>query len=280
MAGADASAQEPEKPAADFRVITFNTAVGNPKIKTDQRDFLKLPFYREIIEGAESAPILALQEVGPAQAKALKEAAKGGHFSLIHISRPGQGNALLVPARFKLLRRRRRYFIGSQLRALVMAVWRAIFKHEPLNYRQYLELRMWIGARLRDEDGGRQLTVFNTHLSGEGPLRLAQAKSLLERAHRARRHGPVLLAGDLNVRAGASKNPADAEVRALFAPLENVAATATDPRRPTIDWLLADGLQPVSSRLYTDAALTLPGLPSADLISDHYAKEATLRFGS
>jgi hypothetical protein len=34
----------------------------------------------------------------------------------------------------------------------------------------------------------------------------------------------------------------------------------------------------VRSRLYTDAALTLPGLPSADLISDHYAKEATLRF--
>jgi len=262
----------------DFRVITFNTAVGNPKIKTDQRAFLELPFYREIIEGAEDAPILALQEVGPTQAKALAQAKKSGHFSLIHIARPGQGDALLAPARFKVLRRRRRYFFGSQVRALAVAVWRAIVKREPLNWRQYLELRMWIKAQLHDEDSGRELTVFTTHLSGEGPLRLAQAKSLFKRVHRARRHGPVLLAGDLNVRAGTSKNPADAEVQALFAPLQNVAATATDARRPAIDWLLASDLQPVRSRLYTDAALTLPGLPSADLISDHYAKEATLRF--
>jgi endonuclease/exonuclease/phosphatase family metal-dependent hydrolase len=262
----------------DFRAITFNTAVGNPKIKTGQRAFLELPFYREIIEGAQSAPILALQEVGPEQAKALASAAAGASFSLIHIARPGQGNALLVPARFTVLRRRARYFAVSQLGAFGGALRGAVARRRPLNYRQYLELRMWIEARLRDEDSGRELTVYNTHLSGEGPLRVAQAKALFRRAHRARERGPVLVAGDFNVRAGASKNPADAEVRALFAPLQDMAATATDARRPAIDWLLAAGLEGVGSRLYTDGSLALPGLPSAELISDHYAKEATLRF--
>jgi len=167
----------------DFRAITFNTAVGNPKIKTDQRAFLELPFYREIIDGADGAPILALQEVGPEQAKALAQAAAGGAFSLIHIARPGQGNALLVPARFTVLRRRTRYYAASQLRAFAGALRSAIARRKPLNHRQYLELRMWIEARVRDEQSGRELTVFNTHLSGEGPLRVAQAKALFRRAH-------------------------------------------------------------------------------------------------
>jgi hypothetical protein len=104
-----------------IRVITFNTAVGNPRIKTDQRDFLELPFYREIIEGCPGAAILAAQEVGPEQAKALKRAAGGGHLRVIHIQRPGQGNALLVPARFEVLSHRSRYFVWSQLAALAMA---------------------------------------------------------------------------------------------------------------------------------------------------------------
>jgi len=88
----------------------------------------------------------------------------------------------------------------------------------------------------------------------------------------------VLVAGDLNVRATSKKSPADAEVRALFAPLQDMAATATDARRPAIDWLLAAGLEQLSCRLYTDGSLALPGLASAEVISDHYAKEATLRF--
>jgi len=264
---------------SDFRAITFNTAVGNPKIKTPQRAFLELPFYREIVEGAGDAPILALQEVGPEQAEALAQAAAEGRFGLVRISRPGQGNALLVPARFTVLRSRACFFGFSQLRAFAVAAGRSIAGRTPLKHRQYLELRMWIEARLRDEAGGRELTVFNTHLSGEGPLRLAQARVLLRRVHRARRHGPVLLAGDLNVRAGGSDR-ADVAVRALFAPLRDMAATATDARRPAIDWLLAAGLRPVGCRLYTGAALSLPGLPSAEVVSDHYAKEATLRFAA
>lgn len=268
----------------DLRVITFNTAIGNPTIKTDQREFLALPFYREIIEGKTGAAILALQEVGPAQARALDEAAAraGARFTLVRIQRPGQGNALLIPDRFTVRSRRSRYFVLSQLRALAGASWRALRRRTPLNYRQYLELRMWSMARLADGANGRELTVFNTHLSGEAPLRLAQARSLLKRVHRARRRGDVILAGDLNVRATSAKPAseaaiANAAVRDLFAPLENMAAGAVDRRRPAIDWILAAGFEPVSARLYTDDALSLPSSPTAELISDHYAKEAVLR---
>ena len=265
-----------------IRVITFNTAVGNPRIKTDQRDFLALPFYREVIEGAPEAPILALQEVGPEQAKALKSAADGGPLRVIHIQRPGQGNALLVPARFEVLSQRSRYFVLSQLAALAKAVWRAASRRERLNHRQLFELRMWSEARLLDHRGQRVFTVFNTHLSGDPHLRVEQAKALMRRVHGARGHGPVILAGDFNTRPADSgsreQSRADAAVRALFPPLEDMAPSASDPRRAVIDYVLATGFSPVSARQYTDESLQLPGLPSAEVISDHYAKEAVLRF--
>lgn len=269
--------------APSVRLITFNTAVGNPQIKTDQRDFLNLPFYREIIEGQPDAAVLAAQEVGPEQAKALKGAAAGGQFHLIHIQRPGQGNALVIPARFRVVSARSRYYVGSQLKALAKAMWLAASKRERFNHRQYFELRMWSEVQLHDDGAQKAFTILNTHLSGDPQLRLAQAQALFGRAHRARQRGPVILAGDLNTRAAPAAKPgrsaaADAAIRALFPPLQDMAAAAVDRRRPNIDYLLASGFSPVRSRLYTDDALVLPGLPSADLISDHYAKEAVVRF--
>jgi endonuclease/exonuclease/phosphatase family metal-dependent hydrolase len=272
-----------EQDVTPIRVITFNTAVGNPKIKTPQRAFLELPFYREVIEGADDAAILALQEVGPEQAKALKEAAAGGRFRVVHIQRPGQGNALVIPARFEVLSRRSWYFFLSQLGALLQALWRAARHRRKLNHRQYLELRMWSMARLRDRQGGREFTVFNTHVSGDPHLRLAQMKALLWRVHKAHGDGPVILAADLNTRPADAENKnadqrkADAAIRALLPPLEDMAPSLRDPRRSPIDWVLASGFTSADSRQYTDDTLQLPGLPTADLISDHYAKEAVLR---
>jgi endonuclease/exonuclease/phosphatase family metal-dependent hydrolase len=268
-------------PPGAIRVITFNTAVGNPRIETDQRAFLDLPFYREVIEGRPDGPILALQEVGSAQAKALRQAARSGRFRLIHIARPGQGNALLVPARFEVLSRRSHFFLGSQGAALARAIWRAVRARERLNHRQLLELRMWSRVWLRDSVTETRFSVFNTHLSGDRQLRLAQARSLMRRVHRASRHGPVILAGDLNTHPeDADQAAADASVRALFPPLEDMAPSAADPRRPAIDWVLAAGFTPVSARQYTDGSLQLPGLATAEVISDHYAKEAVLRAGA
>lgn len=267
--------------AHDIRVITFNTAAGNPRITTPQQAFLELPFYRAIFEDAPGAAILALQEVGAEQAAALARAAAGGRFALVRIARPGQANVLLIPGRYTVLSSRSRFFVTSQLLALVRALLRALTRRAQLDVRQYLELRMWSSARLRDSISGDELTVFNTHLSGEPALRLAQARTLLRRVHRARRAGPVVLAGDLNVRASAGSDPVadevDAAVRELFSPLQDMAVAARDSPRPAIDWILAAGVQSAGSRLYTGADISLPGSPTAELVSDHYAKEAILR---
>jgi len=266
-----------------IRVITFNTAVGNPRIKTDQRAFLELPFYQEIIHGKPGAAILAAQEVGPEQAKALEDAAKDGRFRLVHLQRPGQGNAMLIPARFAVLSQRSRYVVRGQLVAIVRALWRWLRRQGRPNYRQLAELRMWSEASVRDERSSRAFSVFNTHLSADPDLCVEQAKDVFKRVHAARRRGPVILAGDLNTRAvdtpGAPKRPADAAVRGLFDGLSDMGASAHDPGgRPTIDYILAGGFSPVSARLYTGDSLELPGLPRAEEISDHYAKEASLRF--
>lgn len=263
-------------------MITFNTAVGNPRIETPQRAFLELAFYRDVIDGRSEAPILALQEVGPEQARALKNAAANGRFRVLHIQRPGQGNALLIPQRFQVLSRRSRYLLTSQLRAIVAALWRAARGRGRPDHRQLGELRMFNEARLRDTRCSRVFTVFNTHLSADPHLRVAQARELFGRAHAARRRGPVIVAGDLNTRAvehpDLRQRRADAQVRALFAPLEDMGAAAVDQRRPKIDYVLAEGFAPVSTRLYTGDSLQLPGLPTAEVISDHYAEEDVLRY--
>jgi hypothetical protein len=48
--------------------------------------------------------------------------------------------------------------------------------------------------------------------------------------------------------------------------------------RPDIDYVLADGFKPVSSRRWTGDSLALPGSPNAETVSDHYAKDALLCF--
>ena len=265
-----------------LRVITFNTAVGNPRIRTPQRAFLELPFYREVIEGSAEAAILALQEVGPEQAEALKQAAGAGSFRVIHIQRPGQGNALLVPRRFEVLRQRSRYFVTSQLVAVGRSLWRWVRGGRRPDHRQLAEPRMWSEARLRDRRSGRTFSAFNTHLSGDPIARVEQARALFRRARAARRDGPVIVAGDLNTRMVDTEDPeqsrADATIRTFFGSLRDMGASAPDPGRPSIDFVLADGFEAVSARHYTGDSLQLPGLPSAEVISDHYAREHVLRF--
>ena len=89
-----------------IRVITYNTASGNPRFAGNQRAFVDLPFYQDIVRGRPDAPLLAGQEIGPEQAEALEEAARGASFIMVHAKRPGQGNLVLVPARFEVLERR------------------------------------------------------------------------------------------------------------------------------------------------------------------------------
>ncbi len=276
-----AQGADPEDPDL-LRVITFNTAVGNPRITTDQRDFLQLPFYQDIIQGRADAPLLAGQEIGPTQARALKEAAADGNFQVIHKQRPGQGNVLLVPKRFEVLKAERHFYLKSQLRAALEAVRAWVKLREKPDHRQLLELRMWIEALLRDSRSGRSFTIFNTHLSGNPALRLEQARELFRWVHRAAERGPVIVAGDFNTRtsetATAEQDVVDSQVRALFGDLKDMGELAAERKRSSIDYVLARGFTAVSSKLYTGASLQLPGRPRAELISDHYAEEDVLRF--
>ncbi|MDQ3851158.1 MAG: hypothetical protein M3296_11165 [Actinomycetota bacterium] len=260
------------------RVITFNTAAGNPKITTPQEQFLALPFYREALDGEPDAAILALQEVGPAQARALRRRGAHGPAHVLQIRRPGLGNALVIPRRYEVLASRRRYYLRAQARGIGagLRAW-AVDRVRP-DWRQFGELRMWIEARLRDRSSARRFTMLTTHISVERSLRLPQVRTIVGRAHRAARAGPVVLAGDLNLRRGSTRG-GDAEVQALVASLRDMG-TAAPHGRPNIDYVLALGFEPVSSRIWTGDALRLPGHPRAETISDHHAEDDVLRFAS
>ena len=254
--------------------MTFNTAAGNPAITTPQASFLELPFYREALDGSPDAPLLALQEVGPAQAKALRAARTRAR--IVQLRRPGLGNALIVPARYELIAARRGYFVFSHLRGAVDGLrWWAQGEHRP-DWRQFGELRMWIEARLRDRESRRTFTVLTTHLSVEPSLKRRQASAIVARALAARRHGPVVLAGDLNVPATGAKGH-DVEIAATLARLADMG-DPTPTGRPKIDYVLADGFAPVSTRRWTGESLSLPGSPNAETVSDHYAEDDVLRY--
>jgi endonuclease/exonuclease/phosphatase family metal-dependent hydrolase len=261
----------------DVRVVTFNAAAGNPRIKTVETELLELPFYREALTNAPGAPVLALQEVGDAQALALRAHAAGGRCTVLQRRRPGLGNALVIPARYRVLRARRRYYVGSHLLGLIDGLrWWATEQHRP-DWRQFGELRMWVAADLRDTASGRELTVFTTHLSVEPSLKQRQAASIVRRALQAARRNPVVLAGDMNV----PTTPAgrDVPIHALLHQLTDVG-TALPGKRPNIDYVLVAGLEPVSSRQWMGDSISLPSSATAELISDHYAEDDVVRFPS
>ena len=264
--------------AAEVRVVTYNTAAGNPRIATDQADFVRLPFYREALADAPGAPILALQEVGPAQARALRRAAVAGRCTVLQVRRPGLGNALVIPGRYAVLARRRGYYAISHLRGVADALSRRGRRRDRRDPRQFGELRSWLEARLRDHRSGRELTVITTHLSVDPSLKVAQGRAVVARALRASRHGPVVLAGDLNVPRGRPRGR-DAELATSLASLADVGGEPP-PGRPDIDYVLAIGMEPVRSRVWTDASLALPGSPDAAAVSDHYARDVVLRFAA
>lgn len=274
------------------RVITYNTAVGNSKIKTKQQDFLRLPFYQDVIQGRPNAPILTLQEVGPAQLDALKSAEKNGNFRLMYIGRPGgtqgaQYNAVLVPKRFELVEGDSHYFKDAHLEGAAKTLWnwaKGGFESK-LNVSQLIEPRMFTELRLKDTQSGRQFTVFNTHLSLLPEVRKAQARELAERVDRAKKYGGVVLAGDLNTKApgesrGSSPNDkADAEVRKLlWSRLTDMGAEQKDIDKPNIDFVLGSGFKSTKTIIYDGDSLSLPGSPNAKSVSDHYAEENVLEF--
>jgi endonuclease/exonuclease/phosphatase family metal-dependent hydrolase len=264
--------------ATQVRVVTYNTAAGNPRITTNQADFVSLPFYREALGGDPAAAILALQEVGPAQARALRREARRGRCRVLQLRRPGLGNAVVIPDRYQVLAAHRSYYGAPQLRGLADGVWGALFQRRRPNWRQFGELRGWIEARLRDGASGREFTMLTTHLSVEASLKVFQARAIVARAAAAAARGPVILAGDFNVPAGRARGR-DVEVAVLLAALQDMGGSEKT-KRQDIDYVLARGFEPVRSRLWTGDSLQLPGSPSAETVSDHYPEDDVLRYAA
>lgn len=258
--------------APDVRVVTFNAAAGNPRITTRQADFVSLPFYREALESAAGAPLLALQEVGDEQAAALRRTAAARAGRVLQMRRPKLGNALVIPDRYLVLSHRRGYYVVPQLRGIVDGLRR----RRP-NWRQFGELRMWIEARLRDRAAGRELTLLTTHTSADGSLKVPQAKAIVGRALAAAARGPVILAGDFNVPRHHPRGR-DVEAAALLARLRDAGTAEPPGGRENIDYVLTAGFEPVSSRLWTGDSISLPGSPNAEKVSDHYAEDDVVRY--
>ena len=258
-------------------MITYNTAGGNPRFRTLQSDLVTLPFYVEALTGAPGAPLLALQEVGAKQARALRRGARSGRARVLYVRRPGLGNALVIPDRFEVLSHQRRFYLASQLRGLARGLRRWHQDRQRQNWRQYAELRMSIEARLRDRRSGRRFTIFNTHLSIEPGLRDAQVESLLRRARAAARRGPVIVAADLNVRLprGDPLEPPFAQLLREFPDMGTSPSAQAD-----LDFILAAGFIPRRSRIWSGESLSLPGRPNAESVSDHLAEDDILRFSS
>lgn len=291
-ATAQVTARQAAPAKADpIRMITFNTAVGNPKIKTPQEAFLQLPFYQDVIQGRPNAPIVNLQEVGPRQLEALQAAEKKGNFRMFYIGRPGgsqggQYNVMLIPNRFEVVAGDSHYFGGAHAKGLAKSVFgwaKGGFKGKPPS--QWVEPRMWTNVRLKDKQSGKVFTVMNTHLSTDPNIRLEQARKLRDEVVKAKKHGPVVLAGDLNVRAPGERNSdprqnaTDEKVRKLlWTIMKDMGANQEKMDKPNIDFVLGTGFTSKSTNIYQGTELSLPGLPTADKISDHYAEENVLEF--
>ena len=289
---AQAPTPAPVRPAGDayrpddVRVITFNTAVGNPAIKTAQQDFLQLPFYKAVIEGKPGAPILALQEVGNAQRDAVKALAASGNFHVLSQRvglRGRQNNMILVPKRYQVEQAENHFFAKSHLVGVAKSLWgwaKGGFKG-GLNLGQLSEPRGYQELRLKDTQTGKTLTVFNSHTSYYDALKVEHNKQLFAAAREAGKQGPVIVAGDLNTRTADTDPEANSwhdKSRAHQAGFQDMGPAGTPPGKTNIDWVLGKGFAPVSSKWYTGDSIALPGSPDAQAVSDHYAEEDVLRY--
>lgn len=271
--------------STDVKVITFNTAIGNPKIKTDQKDFSKLPFYQAAIKNEPGAAILCLQEVGNAQIDEAKRLASSGQFHVFSQAvglRGRQNNMVIIPKRYEIVSQENKRYGMGHVKALAGKVWNwaKSFGKEPMNWGQLSEPRGYQKIVLKDSVTGKSMTVYNTHTSYYDQVKVAHNKQLFADANEAAKRGPVIVAGDLNTRT-ADTDPGDqynAQVRGMMGDFQDMGPQGKPPDKTNIDWVLANGLESVSSKWYTGDSIALPGSPDALSVSDHYAEENVLRF--
>lgn len=285
-----AAAQDAYTPSAgEVKVVTYNTAIGNPKIKTQQADFLKLPFYQKALSGAADAPILALQEVGDKQRDAVQALAKSGNFTAISMGvgiGGKQNNMVVIPKRYEVVKQENKKFnffeqlkdgAGMGLKSL----WgwaKGGFKGNPA-FTQVVEPRGYQKLELKDTVTGKTFTLLNAHTSFMEPMRSGHMEELFKVAREAEKKGPVIVAGDLNTRT-ADNDPSgnDAGARKHFDGYTDQGPKGQPANKPNIDYVLTKGFEGVSSKWYTGDSISLPGSPDAGTVSDHYAEEDVVKF--
>jgi endonuclease/exonuclease/phosphatase family metal-dependent hydrolase len=276
--------------SSDVHVVTYNTAIGNSKIKTNQADFVKLPFYQKVINGDPNAPVMCLQEVGNAQIDAVKKLAKNGNFTVVtqHVGLYGrQNNMMLIPKRFKVQETESKHFGWSQVKVAAKSLWNwasSFGKKESMTFSKFnglIEPRGYQKVKVIDTVTNKPLTLFNTHIAYLDELQKVHARDLFAAVKEAEKDGPVILGGDLNtLSAETDKDPNSdhAYVRAQMGDMKDMGPKGKPAARTNIDWVLAKGFDSVDSKWYIGDALSLPGSPNAETVSDHYAEEDVLRF--
>jgi endonuclease/exonuclease/phosphatase family metal-dependent hydrolase len=287
---APAAAQDAYSPSAgEVKVVTYNTAIGNPDIKTNQADFLKLPFYQKAISGAADAPILALQEVGNKQRDAVKALERSGNFKAYSLGvgiGGKQNDMVVIPKRYEVVKQESKHFslfqqikkgAGEGLKGL----WKWAtggFKGKP-SFTQVVEPRGYQKLELKDTVTGKTFTLFNAHTSFMEPMRSQHLSELMKMAHEAEKKGPVIVAGDLNTRtAECDPSGNDKGAREKLNGYADQGPKGQPADKPNIDYVLTKGFDGVDSKWYTGDSISLPGSPDASKVSDHYAEEDTIKF--
>lgn len=252
----------------EITLITYNTASGNPKIKTPQSEFVKLSFYQKVIQGAPDAPIIGLQEVGEEQKKKLAELArKTNNFSYEYINSRGSrdGNLLLIPKRFEVLKSESApYPFKAQVKGMEETVRKKGFH---LNTIGQLYTRMWSEVRVKDHVTGKTLTIGNTHQSYVNEIQSRQADVTVTRIKAAQKYGPVLYIGDFN----ADPKSKDSHGKLFKAKMEQAGAVDLSPeQKMNIDQIWGVGFTLVKGRVIYE------NLPGYNPPSDHKGEETTV----
>lgn len=252
---------DPQKPLP-IEVITFNTASGNPAIKTPQREFVDLPFYKKIILGAPDAPILGLQEAGPAQVQELAKHQKEGKYSYAYIKADSSkgGDLLIIPKRFEVLESKsERYSMPGQIKGVVNAIPDNDFDPSQIMPRMYNEMK------LKDKLSGKEFTIINTHLCYVNDIQATQADELFAKIKKAEKEGPVILMGDLNDNNNLPVVKGRLTGRITDAGLSDMGPIRSPWKKTNIDYVLTKGFSSLKKE-YLYYANKSDHYPEADLI--------------
>lgn len=282
-----ASPASPTSAWADaMQVVTYNTGVAD-SMRAPQAEFTQLPMFQKVINGSPDAPIIGVQETGPDLAQKLQALSKNGNFQIVW-ERTGlnQGNFVLVPKRYQVVQAENHYYKGR-----LAQLWdnlKGLFHHQQANWGQTIEHRGYQQLRLKDTATGKTFTMLNTHISFWDPMRQRQGQQLAQAVQAAEKSGPVLVTGDFNTPTEDTNRNHDAQVTEFWNTLKPAGLKDMGPagdagisdwhgRGTDIDHVLAAGMTSVSSHMASGTEVSLPGRPTAQDLSDHYAEEDVVK---